>query len=520
MDDATVEILLRVKESGAQTFAEASALATNLKEAIASLNRSTAEGVPVTEAMRRALAELTRGLIESDLSAKAQAEQIKDLRQAMVRYIEVVTAGMAPEDAYNAVLLARIAEMKENAAATRQATAAQAANTAVLIPAMPAFLGLAGVILGATLALSPFVSILAGALTIVTAFTVAGTAMAALFGGIGLGIGALGAGTLALGISGFGGTSATTGPFARLKADATSALDTLKKQAEPLTATILSWADKGIPAIEGLASSIRKWFGERIPDILDQFGRILRDLTPAMDEFGKFLGDLFDRNEPKIAPMAEQFIRFGLNLSEGLLATLERLSDWFESRLPTFGPIVNQIFGAIGSAIGGIASGVGELADWFATHWPAMLKGVSDAWNRGPGADFTKTIQEDLPQIKQAFIDIVNNSPNWIPPLEKVAAAVADIATALVQVSDVITKLVGWINQNAPWIWTVVFGGQNATGRPLGAPTPSTEPIFTHDVSSGKRGGAQQIVVNVNGAQSPQATGQAVVRQLRKVTQF
>jgi hypothetical protein len=291
--------------------------------------------------------------------------------------------------------------------------------------------------------------------------------------------------------------------------------DAWAAQTELLAKVITQWVGSAIPAITQLGSSIMTWFGERLPGVLKEFGRIFLILTPSFEAFGQFLGAMFDRNVSKMAPLIEAFVQLGLVLAEGLLTNLERLSNWFIDRLPTYGPIVSQIFGAIGGRGRGCNAGVRCVFRLGSFALEAIVDGIANAWNSGPGADFKKVAETDLPKLRDAFESLVKNSPNWIPPLEKVAAAFLDIATAVAMIADNLSKLAGWMDQH-PVVWDIIGGKSFSAGSIIGrAAAPSSAPPASHGVPHPATKAA--IVLNVTTSADPNAIARTVGRQLREL---
>ena len=494
MDDATVEILLQVRQRGEAAFAEASAGLQRVREALDRYRAAEAAGAGADEALRRALGTQMEAALEAGASFAALKNQTTDARQALQHYAEAVAAGIPPEEAQAAVLADLALQYQEVAASASDAAEAEDAVAVSSTGfAIPAFVGIALAVTAASAALSPFLILVGSAIVILTAFATAGAGMVALLGAIGLGIGGLGAGTLALGIAGLGGTSATTGAFARFKNDAGNALKELEKQAAPIASVILTWADKGIPAVEKLGSAILSWFGDRVPGILQQISRLLTDLTPDFTKFGEFLGAMFDRNESKIAPMAEQFIRFGLSIVTGLLTNLERLSDWFESRLPSFGPIVQQIMGAVGSAVQAVASTWGRFADFLVSNWPtitanarAAVASIGKAW-QDASPQLKEVSDKILPLIPPLLDSIAKNSGALVPMIVGLASVFLILATAVLAVVAGIEQLVSWYNQAS-----AAIGGLAKLATAPGAGNPAQ---LAH-----RSGGTQKIVVQVSPA--------------------
>lgn len=550
---------------------------------------------------------------------KELKNQITDARQALTHYSEAIVAGM-PEDAAQAAVLADLAlQYQEVAATADEATAAEDATSASSIGAAGGFAGMAVAVLAVVTAIQillPPVYLLISALAVVTSFAVAGAGMVALLGAIGVAIGGLGAGVLALGIAGMGGTGAAAalatatanlkkaeaavanagGPsisqasqnrlanaqralaqwnalhqgtltqaqqFTQQNLEARVAqaqqgmtskggatqtqlqnlaaaqaaynaalaatqtpisifmakLDEMKtdfeKAAKPIAAEIINWAAKGLPAIEKLGMGIMQWFGQRVPGILRQISQIIKDLAPDFQNFGKFLGDLFDRNEGKIAPMAEAFVKFGLSLTTGLLSTLEQLSNWFLQRLPTYGPVVKSILGGAGKVVGDLVGAFGKFADYVVKNWPGWVKQITDAWNTKDAKDIRDRLPGEIDSIRQSFEDIIKQAPVWVPQVLALANAMVAIAAAVASITSNLEKLVGFVNGN-PIAKAVLTGGAsliNISNGPGGGSTgaPSGRP--------GVGGRQSPITIHVNGAKNPQATAVAVASHLRRITQ-
>jgi hypothetical protein len=527
LDAATLEILIDVKQRGEAAFAEASALAINLREAIDSMNRRTAEGVPVIEAARRAIGELSRGLIESELPLKVQTEQIKDLRQALARYIEVVNAGMAPESAYTAVVAANTSAMGANAAATTAASTAGAGG-------IPTWLAVTGVVVGLTLALWPFVTLVGSAAIAMTSFAVAGAGflltaglVAGVFAAIGGAVLLLGGGT-----SGAAGAAAalqtatdkltnaqealvefdqehtkqltilqqhqreqlvenianaqqkyndaltaSQGPMAVLLGQLGAMRDAWAQQAAPMAAAITQWAAQGIPAVQQLGSTIMDWFGARLPAVLQGISKVIKDLAPDFNAFGQYFGGVMDHIGPLIAPIAEGFARLALQGARGLLDNLVKLSDWFVKELPTLGPIMQQIFGKIGDAIQWVAGQWGTLTDFAQNKWPTTVKNAQDSLRALQGwwqqnGDTIKTFTQNVIDLMGAFNQIIIRWQQVYNFLNGVGLTPTPLISAI---NDVASAL-QWAANEAERLERANPFGSSGQGGPAGRQTTFNRP--------------------------------------------
>lgn len=403
------------------------------------------------EAARRALGELSRGLLESDLTARQQAETMKDARQALARYIEAVTAGMAPESAFNAVLAVQTQQMGANAVATQAASTAGAGG-------IPVWLGVTAAIAASVAVLWPFVLLVGSAAVALTSFAIAGAGFIAIGTLVAGAFGAIGAAVMLLGggVSGAAGAAdaltkaqeklsnaqqdliefdaaykghltilqqqrreqlveniandqqkyndaltASQSPMAVLVGQLSSMKDALSQQAEPLARMITVWAAGAIPTIQQFGSEIMTWFGIRLPGVLGGISRILRDLAPDFISFGQYFGGVMDKIGPLLAPIAEGFTRLALQGARGLLDNLVRLADWFVKELPSLGPIVASVFGKIGDFIQWVASNWTGLNDFVTKQWPTTVKNAQDAlkqlsdwWHQN--GDTVKTFGQNL----------------------------------------------------------------------------------------------------------------------------
>jgi len=462
MDDATVRLMLEIKEQGMGAITEVNAEMGRLREALNKYREAEAAGLGVDRATHEAIGNLMDSAVLAGVGFKELSNEVTDARQALTHYSEAVAAGMS-EDAAQAAVLAdlaiqyqEVADTADEAAGAEDAAGASSASSGLgALGAAGGFLTMAGtiglVIVGVQLLLPPLLLVVS-ALAVLTSFAVAGAGMLALLGGIAVAIGGLGAGTLALGAVGLG-----TGNFDKAIAPMKEALVDLENQARPLTREILAWAVQGVPAVAKLGSSMMTWFGHELPGILKDLGGLFRSLLPTIDQFGQFLGAMFDRNKGKIAPLLGEFIQFGVQGVEWLLTQLEDLSNWFIQRLPTYGPVVKSILGGAGKVVLDLVDAFGKFADYVVKNWPTWTKEISDAWNKkgsngkSLGQNLQDTANTDLPQLKQSFEDIMKQAPIWLPVIVNLAIAFTDLATGILKAVDAGEKLIGLIQKN-PWL--------------------------------------------------------------------
>jgi hypothetical protein len=188
------------------------------------------------------------------------------------------------------------------------------------------------------------------------------------------------------------------GPMNTLRENLEAMLVTWGKQAAPITATFLTWLDKGVPAVTALGTSIITWFGDRLPGVLSGISKILQDLTPTFNQFGQFFAATMDKvfNMTAIGPggtivtMGQLFVGVMQGMVaavQGLMSNFTALTAWFLERLPTTGKVVGEIFSFIGNVVQGVGRTWGSLADWLVQNWPAItslaaaaIKSISDQW--------------------------------------------------------------------------------------------------------------------------------------------
>ena len=526
-DDATVAILLQIKEQGQAVFLEASAGLERVRSAINKLRDAQAAGLPLEDATKRALGDLMDQGLLTGATFDELKSQITDARQALTHYSEAIVAGL-PEDAAEAAVLADLAlQYQEVADNAGEAAGAQDTEATASAASASTALGAAGGmgmvalttlgVVAALLILLPPLYLVIGALAVLSSFAVAGAGMLALLGGIGLAIGGLGAGTLLLGdatgkmdVLGSAGTKVNV-----LAADFQKLAATLGQQALPMAREIVNWFQQGIPVIEKLGSGILTWFGDRLPGILNQISAMLRALTPDFLAFGQFLGAMFDRNESKIAPMAEDFIRLGMSISEGLLTDLEQLSNWFIDRLPTYGPIVNSIMGEGGimdRAVTGLVTAFGKFSDYVVKQWPGWVATITAAWNTKDAADLRAQLPKDIDSLRTSFETMMQEAPVWIPQLLAVATAIAAIATSVGQIVAAMDRLEGWLQAHPTLAWMFGAGGLiTPTAAQISAAAAAQG---QQNVGGRARGGqaAQKRTLSINLTVAPNSTTRLITQ--------
>ncbi len=309
--------------------------------------------------------------------------------------------------------------------------------------------------------------------------------------------------------------AASQSPITNFTGAVMKMVDALGIQAAPMAAMILFWAEKAIPTIESFGRTILTWFGERLPGVLRGISGVLRDLMPDFEQFGQFLGHIADHVGPQIAPIAEAFAHLAFGAVEGLITNVVRLSDWFQKELPKLGPIVSQIFGAFGSAIQGVASHWAKLTDWVIVNWPATVK-EAQAWLAKIQTDLHNFNINDLGDAIQGFISLGRGIQSISGAITSILGALSSLNAFLKPIADTLNAIQAAFSANGAWLGGVLRGSHilpSAGG--LGGSTPQgTIP------GGGRTGGLgrQAITINVNGAQSPAATGRAVALHLRRLT--
>jgi hypothetical protein len=247
------------------------------------------------------------------------------------------------------------------------------------------------------------------------------------------------------------------GPMGVLLAQLGAVRDAWAQQAAPLAAVITQWTGAAIPAIQLMGSTIIDWFGQRIPTILTMAGIFFQLLGQILQPLGVFFGQFADQVGQRWAGFSiilAQFVAAVLIPAiQGLMTNLLALSDWFTSRLPTYGPVVQQIFGGIGAAVQGVATIWGKFSDWLVANWPNVtawvaqaIQNVTDTWNK-LSPQLNLFVSQLWPRVSDAIIDIGKHMDVWLPQIVAIIAAMAILATIIIQVADWIVKLMAVLDQ-------------------------------------------------------------------------
>ena len=319
-----------------------------------------------------------------------------------------------------------------------------------------------------------------------------------------------------------------TGPMNTFRENLEGMFEKWGKQAAPMTAVILLWADKAIPAVTQLGSAIMTWFGERLTGALNAISTVVKNLTPDFENFGRFLGGFFDRigGLTSIGPggtivtlggVFENFARLVISAVRGLLDVLGNLSQWFLERLPVYGPVVQQIMGWIGSVVLGVAQIWGRFADWLVQNWPAITETASKAagnirneWDKWWPS--LKPLMDNALPLMALLIQKIADNSGALTPIFAAALAVA-------------TLLAAAILGVAAAVMAVVTQAQNALSlldklRDRGPATPYNPPVpFSGGQSASQVAGAPtptfNVTNNISGQSNPQETANQVTRQMR-----
>jgi hypothetical protein len=334
------------------------------------------------------------------------------------------------------------------------------------------------------------------------------------------------------------------GPMNTLREDLEAMFATWGKQAIPMTSTILLLADKLIPAVTQYGSEIIKWFGDRLPPVLDGISRVVRNLTPDFENFAKFLGGFFDRigGLTSIGPggtivtlggIFENFARLAMSAVQGLLGVFGQLSQWFLERLPVYGPIVQQTMGLIANAVLGVASVWGRFADWLVANWPQItdlasraIKSISDNWAL-VAPQWNEFITKVGPKLWELLKLAADNAGALVPIVIGLVQFFTLLSMAVLAVvggiSMLITKmseLASLINNN-PLLKALVLPlslGSNITisGGGSGGSQPGPgNPTWGQNARA-----SVNTTINVTGQSDPQATAAVVAGHMRRITAF
>jgi hypothetical protein len=185
--------------------------------------------------------------------------------------------------------------------------------------------------------------------------------------------------------------------------------------------------------------------------VLDEIGKVVKDLGPTFGEFGTFLGGLFDRHVLEIGPLMEGGIKLAVRAIEGFLGVLEQLSNWFQARLPTYGPIVAQVFGFLGSVIVGIATVWGQFADWLVKEWPTIVhiaevavKDLKDQWDKW-WPTLQPLIQAALPMLGMLLIVIAQHGGALVPVIMLLVAVLLYVTIGVMAIVAALQIAIEWV---------------------------------------------------------------------------
>lgn len=554
MDDATVEILINVRERGRENFTQAQAGLDLLRRAVEKFAQAETDGMTATFAMREALKSLRDQLLEAGVSAEGQKVAINQARDAMLAYNAAVAGGLPWDAALSASLAEQSGEFEGQAAATDTATASQQAFNLSMLAGLNPMGNWIKAAIEAAVVLAPFALLLAASVVIMSAFAVGATGMAlALAGATGMFL-AIGAAILLL-TDKMGWINNSMATF---KTHLREVGDHLARLAAPAANSIMKFLDSLLPLAQSAGSSIIEWFSARLPLALASMHQAITALTPDLNSFAQFLGAMFEKLSPEIVPMFEEIARFGIGALQGLIGNLVALGEWFQARLPTYGPIVAQIFGAVGTAVQFVATQFGHLSDWLVKNWPsitanakAFADGLSQGFNAlnasfGPksGVDWTGLFRDlgtVLGALAAAVLDVgrafLSLGIIWsqvqaalLPALRNIGDAFyADVEEPILSGINAIIEAVNalpgpikamlGISGNVPLIDLSmsrlgVLPGQGGAANPGAGRSggPQTSPGGPSGRTSGHK-----ITIHVSGASSPQVTASTIARNLRKI---
>ena len=512
MDDATVEILLRVKKEGEAAFAETNALAVRLKEAIQAITRAQLEGATTGEAYKRVMGQIAAQMILQAATVDEARRQMRELDTALRHYDEAIINGLPAQAAFDAALEMQALDAETAAAAEDQAAAATSAASSGFLAGVPAIALWAGGIAAALLILFPFTTLVLSSVVALTSFAVAGGAMVALLGAMGLGIGGLGA------LSLFSASQQSNGAFTKAVEPLKQMAATIEQAFAPLGLEILQALGPIIPVIEMFGETVAKWFGQRLPGILSGIQGVFKDLTPDIENFGKFLGQTFDQvSKSGFGTVFEQAIRtIAIPAVEGLITNLVKLSDWFLANQSKLGPIIQDIFGGLGNVIQWVAQHWGQLTDFVENKFPATVKNAQA---------LLQQLQVWWQKNGDTITTFANNLVILMGDFNTIMPVIAKIANALYEFFNVLggpgpTRMLSELNSIVSALESIYGYVQSLSGG--GGPPNALPPNPTGGSRANQFGGggkAPQITQNnyYTNQTDPTKTALAVTRSLRRV---
>jgi hypothetical protein len=321
------------------------------------------------------------------------------------------------------------------------------------------------------------------------------------------------------------------GPMNTLRENLEAMLVTWGKQAAPITATFLTWLDKGVPAVTALGTSIITWFGDRLPGVLSGISKILQDLTPTFNQFGQFFAATMDKvfSMTAIGPggtivtmgqLFTQVMQGMVAAVQGLMSNFAALTGWFLERLPTTGKVVGEIFSFIGNVIQGVGRTWGSLADWLVQNWPTItnlaaraIQSITEQWMilKPQWDDFTSKVG---PAFLAVLRFVADNAGAIVPILEGLAFVLSMIAIGVLAIVGAISWLIirlgdlrRAIDDNPILKW-LIPGQALATLGGGGGPPHITNPA--------RQASNVTNHITVNAANNPQDVATAVDSVLRQ----
>jgi hypothetical protein len=318
----------------------------------------------------------------------------------------------------------------------------------------------------AVVVLAPFALLLVGIVVQLAAFAVGVAAVISVLGIAGVLLGAMAAGIVVLAEK----TNAGQVAFGQLSTSLSNMATALGQQALPMAQQMAQWAIGMVPLIQTLGQHILDWFGPRLPAILQIASTTAGMLLVAFNQLGAGVGAFLDKAiqmAPQLLPMFQILLSVGVQAVIGLLQNLLALSDWFLQRMPALAPIVGSVMSGIGTAIQAVGTVAGWVVDWFIRNWPQITSTAQQAFLMiKAGWDLVAPIlQALLPMavavVTAAFLFLSQHAEAARLVLGAVGVMAGITVGTLVVLGLVILGLVvaiagliSWLAQGVQWLWS------------------------------------------------------------------
>ena len=250
-----------------------------------------------------------------------------------------------------------------------------------------------------------------------------------------------------------------------------------------------------------LGASIAPGFKTFFDTINENAPQLQKDLTPALQDMGKAIGDAATVIAPHLPELAKAGVKILPSITDAFVAiapSVEKIADKAPDLIGGMADAFKKMPEGTIEKFGNMAvTGFSALADAAVKSAPSLVDIISTtADNSEAFSSIIQTAADNAPQLASSLSDLAKNA---LPQMAKYGPAVAE---SIGWILDKLIKLADWLSKNERWMYllNVWVGAANTiSGNAYSTSTPQT--------SSGKGttglGGGGSIPAFATGGEAP-----------------